>query len=61
MSEVMHQGWADTRIATLYHEAERIADTLADGSTEKSLVLEAMSKLELADQYVEKRRREDQE
>jgi hypothetical protein len=55
---IMHQGWADDAIAKLYHAAERISQTLENGSTEQGLISEAMSKIELADTYVEQRQRD---
>lgn len=53
--------WADKEIRNLYGEAERLANTMPDGSTEGALLREAMSKIELADEYVAKRLREDAE
>ena len=50
--------WAEPKLAYIYVLAEALADKMEDGSTERGLVREAMSKIELADTYVEKRNRE---
>ena len=53
--------WVEPKLAYIYALAEALAETMPNGSTEGGLIREAMSKLELADQYVEKRRREEAE
>jgi hypothetical protein len=53
-----NNGWQDQRIAAAYFQLEAIQETFENGSTERGLVSEALSKLELADEYLEKRARE---
>jgi len=53
-------GWTDASIAGAYHMLEAIQDRLPKGSTEAGLIGECLSKLDLADTYVEKRIRESQ-
>lgn len=58
MGEYTQSAWADQRIAAAYHQVEAIAETV-DG-TARGLLLEALSKMDLADEYVAKRIAEDQ-
>lgn len=51
--------WASPELLALVEEADRVADALPNGSTERSLVRDAIRKIELADTYVEKRLREE--
>ena len=53
-------GWADPRLARVYFNLEAISETLSSGSTEQGCIREAMNEIELADQYVEQRKRETQ-
>lgn len=53
----LYGGWSDPALAWLYHQTERVADGMESGDTETGLLHEAMAKIELADIYVEKRRR----
>jgi hypothetical protein len=57
--ETQFSGWSDQTIARIYLELERLSERLQSGSTESGLVREAMNKLELADTYIEQRRRDE--
>lgn len=56
-----HTLWADQRLPDLYDALDEVANSLPSGSTERGLITEAMSKIALADEYVEKRTKEDEE
>lgn len=53
------QGWADERLAYLYHKLEAVRDDFPKFSTERSCIADALKAVELADVFVEKRLKED--
>lgn len=53
------EGWADARIASIYHQLEMLRDEFPSGNTETGCLSIALQQIELADVHVEKRLKEE--
>jgi hypothetical protein len=63
MGETSHSGWHNRTLARLYHELEQVRADLSDGgmSTARGCISTALSSIELADEYVGKFNREEEQ
>jgi hypothetical protein len=63
MAEASYSGWHNQTLARLYHELEQVRDDLSDGgtSTARGCISTALSSIELADEYVVKFNREEEQ